>query len=414
MSEVVDQATVTVSGAERTTKPRGQLVLLGGLMALGPLSVDMYLPALPGIRSELNATPVAIQLTITGVMIGMGVGQVVIGPLSDAVGRRRPLIGGLIAYVVGSLLCVLAPNATLLVTARIIQGLAIAAAGVIATATVRDLFSGSALAGALGRLMIIPLAAPVIAPTIGGALLTWAPWRGVFVLLAVCGVLMLITTVVVGRQQADHQHSVPSAGWDFRSIGSQSVAAYWLLLRDRQFLAPAAIIGATMAALLGYVAGAPFVLQGTYGLDQHQFALVFGAGGISLIVAGRLNAYLLRRSSPQLILRAAAMVGVAAGVWLIVAGVTRLGGLPGLLVGVWLMLGVIGIVFPNAPAIALSRHGDRAGSAAALIGFIQFGVGAVGAPSVGLLGNTPVAMAVVCAAGMLIAAVTAIAARFDS
>ncbi|SDS01750.1 multidrug effflux MFS transporter [Microlunatus soli] len=411
MTEVMRQETTGATAAVRAGSARRTLPVLGGLMALGPLSVDMYLPALPGIRAELAATPATIQLTITGVMVGMGLGQLIVGPLSDAIGRHRPLLAGLIVYVIGSLLCVVAPDATLLVAARILQGVAISTAGVIATASVRDLYSGSRLARVLSRLMIIPMAAPVVAPTIGSGLLSIAPWRGVFVVLGAVGLAMLIIVAVSAPRDVAPGAPVRGAERPLRLIMMRSVEAYRLLLGDRQYVAAAVIIGAAMAALMGYVAGAPFVLQGSYGLDQHQFGLVFGAGGVSLIISGQLNAHLLRRYPPERILRVAVLAGVPTVGWLAVAASTGTGGLAGLLIGLWLLLGVIGMVFPNAPAVAMSRHGERAGSAAALIGGVQFGLGAAGAPVVGLLGNTEAALVAVAAAGMLIAAGTVILAR---
>lgn len=401
MTEVLERAvTVTTS----VTQPARRLLpVLGGLMALGPLSVDMYLPALPAIQADLGTTAAGAQLTITGVMAGMAVGQLVVGPLADALGRRRPLIAGLLLYVIASSLCALAPSFPVLAGGRVLQGFAISTAGVTAMAMVRDLFSGNALGRVLSRLLIIPLAAPVIAPTVGSLLLRWAPWRGVFVLLVAAGLTMLIGSVLTVRETLPEQtRRPPRTGAMLRT--------YLVLLADRQFLGYAVVIGAAMGALIAYVSGAPFVFQGGYGLDQQQFGLVFGAGGISLIIATQLNAFLLNRHSPEWVLIRAVGLGILAVGWMIVAATTGSGGLLGLLLPLWLMLASIGMIFPNAPAAALARHGSRAGSAAALIGATQFGVGAIAAPVVGALGNTAVAMVTVAAAGMIIAAAAVITA----
>lgn len=383
---------------------RRLLPVLGGLMALGPLSVDMYLPALPAIQADLDTTAAGAQLTITGVMAGMAAGQLVVGPLADAHGRRRPLIAGLLLYVIASVLCAVAPSFPVLAGGRVLQGFAISTAGVTAMAMVRDLFSGNALGRVLSRLLIIPLAAPVIAPAIGSAVLRWAPWRGVFVLLTAAGAAMLIGSVLAVRETLPEQFRQPAR------TGAM-LRTYLLLLRDHRFLAYAGVIGAAMGALIAYVSGAPFVFQDGYGLDQQQFGLVFGAGGISLIIATQLNAYLLNRHSPEWVLTRALGIGIVAVGWMIIAAATGLGGLPGLLLPLWLMLASIGMIFPNAPAAALARHGARAGSAAALIGAVQFALGAAAAPVVGALGNTAPAMVAVAASGMIIAATAVLIAR---
>ncbi|MBO0811628.1 MAG: multidrug effflux MFS transporter, partial [Microlunatus sp.] len=402
--ETMTQTLESAPAPVQTIRVRRLLPVLGGLIALGPLSVDMYLPALPAIQADLDTAPAVVQLTITGVLAGMALGQLIVGPLADAVGRRRPLIAGLVLYVLASLLCAVAPSFPVLGVARLLQGFAVSTAGVTATAMVRDLYSGRALARVLSRLLIIPLAAPVIAPTIGSAILHWAAWRAVFVLLAVAGAAMLIGSLVAVRETLPPVQRRPARP-------AAMLRAYAELIGDHQFLALAVLIGASMGALISYVSGAPFVFQDGFGLDQQQFGLVFGAGGISLIISSQLNAYLLRSRAPERILAGALAVGLGAVALLIIAAATGAGGLLGLLVPLWLLLGTIGTIFPNAPAVAMSRHGARAGSAAALIGASQFGVGAVAAPVVGALGNTPVAMAAVCTGAMIIAALALITAR---
>ncbi|GAA3752353.1 multidrug effflux MFS transporter [Micromonospora maritima] len=379
---------------------RGQrlrlVLVLGSLIAIGPLTIDMYLPALPAIVADFATTSAAVQLTLTGTLAGLALGQLLIGPLSDAVGRRRPLVAGLALHVVASALCVVAPDVAVLGVLRVVQGLGVAATTVVAMAVVRDLFSGTAFATLLSRLLLVMGAAPVLAPTLGGGVLRWTDWRGVFVTLAVFGVL-LVAVAAIGLPE-----TLPPAR---RRRGGlvATVSLYGSLLRDRVFVGLVLVAGLAMAALFAYVAGSSFVLQQGYGLDEQQFGLAFGAGAVGLIGATQYNVRLLRRHPPQRILVASLGVGTLAGLALVAFAATGLGGLPALLVSLWVVLAAAGLAMPNAPALALSRHGEAAGTASALLGAVQFGVGAVAAPLVGVLGTGAVAMALVVAGGMVAA-----------
>ncbi|WP_174530389.1 multidrug effflux MFS transporter, partial [Micromonospora maritima] len=351
---------------------RGQrlrlVLVLGSLIAIGPLTIDMYLPALPAIVADFATTSAAVQLTLTGTLAGLALGQLLIGPLSDAVGRRRPLVAGLALHVVASALCVVAPDVAVLGVLRVVQGLGVAATTVVAMAVVRDLFSGTAFATLLSRLLLVMGAAPVLAPTLGGGVLRWTDWRGVFVTLAVFGVL-LVAVAAIGLPE-----TLPPAR---RRRGGlvATVSLYGSLLRDRVFVGLVLVAGLAMAALFAYVAGSSFVLQQGYGLDEQQFGLAFGAGAVGLIGATQYNVRLLRRHPPQRILVASLGVGTLAGLALVAFAATGLGGLPALLVSLWVVLAAAGLAMPNAPALALSRHGEAAGTASALLGAVQFGVG---------------------------------------
>ncbi|WP_088979100.1 multidrug effflux MFS transporter [Micromonospora coxensis] len=376
-------------------RQRLRLVLvLGSLIAVGPLTIDMYLPALPAIVADFHTTSAAVQLTLTGTLAGLAVGQLLIGPLSDAVGRRTPLIAGIALHVVASLLCAVAPNVAVLGGLRVVQGLGIAAASVVAMAVVRDLFSGAAFATLLSRLLLVMGAAPILAPTLGGALLRWTDWRGVFAALAAFGVL-LVVVAALGLPE-----TLPPARRRRGGV-TATLTVYGALLRDRTFVGLVLVAGLAMAALFAYVAGSSFVLQEQYGLDEQQFGLAFGAGAVGLIAATQFNVRLLRRHPPQRILVTALAVGTVAGLALLAVAATGLGGLPSLLVPLWVVLAATGLAMPNAPALALSRHGEAAGTASALLGAVQFGVGALAAPLVGVLGTGAVAMALVVAGGMV-------------
>ncbi|WP_155373943.1 multidrug effflux MFS transporter [Catellatospora vulcania] len=369
------------------------VLVLGSLIAIGPLTIDMYLPALPAITDDLGTTSTAVQLTLTGTLAGLGLGQLVIGPLSDAYGRRRPLIIGLLVHVLASALCVIAPNVETLGALRVLQGLGVAASSVVAMAVVRDLFSGTAFAQLFSRLMLVMGAAPVLAPTLGGAVLRWTQWRGVFVVLAGFGIALTLVALFGLRETlpVERRRTGGAAG---------TLRMYGALLRDRTFVGLVLVAGLAMAGLFAYVAGSSFVLQEQYGLDEQQFAIAFGAGAAGLIGATQLNVRLLRRYTPQRILVGALAAGAAAAAVLVALAATGLGGLPALLCGLWAVLAASGLALPNAPALAMSRHGEAAGTAAALLGAVQFGVGAVAAPMVGVLGADAMAMTTVILAGM--------------
>ncbi|WTY84504.1 multidrug effflux MFS transporter [Micromonospora sp. NBC_01405] len=380
-------------------RQRLRLVLvLGSLIAVGPLTIDMYLPALPALVTDFDTTSAAVQMTLTGTLAGLALGQLVIGPLSDAVGRRKPLIAGIALHVVASLLCVVAPNIAVLGALRVVQGLGVAAASVVAMAVVRDLFDGTEFARLLSRLLLVMGAAPILAPTLGSGLLRWTDWRGVFVALAAFGVLLVVVAALGLRETLPAERR--------RRGGVRATArVYGSLLRDRTFVGLVLVAGLAMAALFAYVAGSSFVLQEQYGLNEQQFGLAFGAGAVGLIAATQGNVRLLRRYSPQRILVAALAVGTVAGLAMLAFAATGFGGLPSLLASLWVVLAAAGLAMPNAPALALSRHGEAAGTASALLGAVQFGVGALAAPLVGALGTGAVAMAVVVAGGMVAATV---------
>jgi DHA1 family bicyclomycin/chloramphenicol resistance-like MFS transporter len=377
-----------------------RLVLaLGSLVALGPLTIDMYLPALPAIATDLDAPSAAVQLTLTGTLIGMAGGQLLIGPLSDSWGRRPLLIGGVVVHILASLLCVIAPSIAVLGGLRVVQGLGVAASSVIAMAMVRDLFDGAAFARVFSRLILVMGAAPILAPTLGSAVLRWTDWRGVFAVLAGIGAL-LIVVAAVALPETLPVHRRRRGGL----AGSGRV--YAALLRDRAFMGLVLVAGSAMAALFAYISGSSFVFQDRYGLSEQEFGLVFGAGALGLIAATQLNVVLLRRAEPEQILGAALLVGTAAGATLVAFAATGFAGLAGIVVPLWVVLAAAGLAMPNAPASALSRHGAAAGTASALLGSVQFGVGALAAPLVGLLGTGPVAMSAVVAGGMATATAT--------
>nr|WP_203682057.1 multidrug effflux MFS transporter [Actinoplanes siamensis] len=374
----------------------GIVLVLGFLTALGPLTIDMYLPSLPTITTDLHAGAAAVQLTLTGTLVGLAFGQLLVGPLADAVGRRRPLLGGIAVHVLASVLCVVAPNLAVLGSLRVLQGLGAAAATVVAMAMVRDLFDGLAAARLFSRLMLVVGVAPILAPTVGGLVLNWTSWRGVFVVLTAVGVAIMAASALVLPETLPVAHR--------RNGGVLgTVRDYGRLFTDRVYVGLILVAGLAMAALFAYVSGASFVFQDSFGMSEQQFALIFAGGAVGLIGATQFNVRLLRRWTPQQIMGGALLAGLASGLVLLVLAATGTGGLVGILIPLWVVLTMVGLAMPNAPALALSRHGEAAGTAAALLGAVQFGVGALAAPLVGVLGVGAVAMAVVVFGGMLAA-----------
>jgi MFS transporter, DHA1 family, multidrug resistance protein len=372
------------------------IVVLGALVALGPLTLDLYLPALPRITDELRVSSSVTQLTLTGTLAGLALGQLIVGPLSDSLGRRKPLIGGILLHMLASLVCLAAPNIEVLGIGRVLQGIGASGAMVVAIAVVGDLFADTAAATVLSRLMLVLGVAPVVAPSLGAAVLLHASWHWVFgVLVVLAGCLLAVAAVALPETLP------PSARRPLRpgAVGS----TYLELLRDARFVILVLVAALAMCGLFAYISAASFVLQGHYGLDQQVFAIVFGAGAISFITASQFNVVLLKRFSPQSIVVRALAGAVVAGAAFVGLALAHVGGLPGFLLPVWSILAAMGLVIPNAPAVALSRHHEAAGTAAALLGATQFGIGAAVAPVVGVLGNDELALAVVMTAGVVIA-----------
>ena len=352
------------------------VVVLGALSAIGPLTIDTYLPALPQLSAEMSATDSQAQLTITGLLLGLGFGQLIIGPLSDAFGRRRPLLIGLASHGVMSLLCAAAPSIGLLALTRTLQGLAGAAVAVVAMAVVRDLFTGIRAAQLLSRLILVLGVAPILAPSLGSALLNVTSWRGIFVALALAAVGLWVLawralpeTLPPGRRQP--------------ATVRGSFRAYGRLFSDPMFLVMVAVAGLMFATLFAYIAGAPFLLQGRYGLSPQSFGLAFSANAVGMILMTQLNPVLVGRFGPVRVLSVAVLAALAGALALLVTALIGFGGLLGFMLPLFFVVSAAGLSFPNAPAIALSRHGEIAGTAAAVLGAAQFMIGGSIAPLVG-------------------------------
>ena len=301
-----------------------QLVLvLGALSAIGPLTIDTYLPALPQLSAEMGATDAQAQLTITGLLVGLGVGQLIIGPLSDAVGRRQPLLVGLAAHGLMSLLCAVAPSITLLAVTRTLQGLAGAAVAVVAMAVVRDLFTGIRAAQLLSRLILVLGIAPILAPSVGSLVLSITSWRGIFVGLAVAAVLLWLLALLALPETLPVERRQPGTV-------RGSLRSYGRLFTDRLFVAMVLVAGLMFATLFAYIAGAPFILQGQFGLSAQQFGVAFSANAVGLILMTQLNPVLVGRYGPIRVVSIALVAALVSALALLATALTGFGGLAGL------------------------------------------------------------------------------------
>ncbi|MET9951556.1 multidrug effflux MFS transporter [Streptomyces sp. NPDC006339] len=367
-------------------------LVLGGLTALPPLSMDMYLPALPEVTEALRAPAATVQLTLTACLAGMALGQLVVGPMSDKWGRRRPLLIGMIVYVLATAVCAFAPSAALLIGFRLLQGLAGAAGIVIARAVVRDLYDGVEMARFFSTLMLISGAAPIIAPLIGGQILRITDWRGVFHVLTGVGVVL---TLVVWRFL--HETLPPER----RHAGGVGAALRTMrgLLADRVFTGYMLAGGLAFAALFAYISASPFVVQEIYGASPQTFSLLFGLNSIGLVAVGQINGKLLvgRVSLDKALGWGLGIILLAAvALLLMTSGVFGEPGLPAVAAGLFVLMSAMGLAMPNTNAQALMRTPHAAGSASALLGTSSFLIGAIASPLVGIAGeSTAVPMAVV-------------------
>ncbi|MEZ0067500.1 DHA1 family bicyclomycin/chloramphenicol resistance-like MFS transporter [Streptacidiphilus sp. MAP12-20] len=366
------------------------LLILGALSAFGPLSLDMYLPGLPQLAGDFHVSDAAVQLTLTSCLIGLALGQLVAGPMADAWGRRRPLLIGLAAYALASVLCALAPSVETLTTLRIVQGLAGGVGIVISRAVVSDLHKGVAAARFFSALMLVNGTAPILAPVIGGQLLRFTDWRGVFLALALIGCLLLAAAALGLRD------TLPPAGRRRGGLG-ETLRGMGALLRGRAFVGYALCGGFALAAMFAYISGSSFVLQNVYGLDAQTFSFVFGSNALGIVLLGQLNGLLLRRFAVETLLRAGLLLSATGGLGLL-ASVQFGFGLPGVLASLFVLVSSIGLIGPNSTARAMEGHPGRIGAASALVGLLQYGVGGLAAPLVGLGGSgTALPMASVAA-----------------
>jgi DHA1 family bicyclomycin/chloramphenicol resistance-like MFS transporter len=372
--------------------------LLAALSAFGPLSMDMYLPGLPAMSADLGAPDWSAQATISVCMVGLAAGQLLAGPISDARGRRGPLLVGIAVYTLSSIGCALAPGIAVLLVLRLIQGLAGAVGIAIARAVVRDRNDDPTdAARAFTLLSMIMALAPVLAPSLGGAVLHVSDWRGVFVVLAVIGAFLLVSCWI----------SMPETLPPERRHGgglAQTRDALRTLRGDGRFVVLATSSALAFGAMGAYLAGSSFVLEDQHGFSPQLFAAVFGINGLGLIAAGQGGRMLVRRIGSEALLRVAQGVQLTGALLVLLSAVADLGLAP-LLAGFFLVVSMTGIVVPNATTLAMLDHPGRAGSASGLLGVAMFASGAIVAPIAGVAGGSalPMAIAMVAASAGAVA-----------
>jgi DHA1 family bicyclomycin/chloramphenicol resistance-like MFS transporter len=354
-------------------------LVLGILTAVGPLSIDMYLPAFPAIAAEFGGAGTA-ETTLAAFFVGLAVGQLTQGPLADRFGRRRPLLAGGAVYVVASVGCALAPGATSFSLFRALAAFGGSAGMVIPRAIVRDVAEGAAAARLMSRLILVMGAAPILAPSLGGLVLQVADWRAIFWVLAAYGVACLALTRFALPETLPPERRV-------RRNLLGIAGAYAAAASDRTFLAPALASAAGVGAMFAYIAGSPVAFMGVHGLSPATYAVIFGANAACYVGAAQLNAWLLKRHPPSVLLAIAATLLGLASLVLAFTAFTGAGGVAGLVVPLATATGALGVVVPNASALALARQAARAGTASALMGMLAFALGGVAAAGVSLLAD---------------------------
>lgn len=378
-------------------------LVLGALEAFGPLSMDLYLPQLPQLARTLDTTDALAQATMSVCMIGLGIGQLIAGPLSDRFGRKRPLVTGVILFALLSAVCAFAPSIEVLLVARFLQGLAGSAGVVISMAVARDLFEGVELSRMLSLLALVTSLTPIIAPVIGGQLARIMDWRGIFLVLAGVGtVLVFVAQFGLRETLGEGRHSGSVLGTTVRHTRE--------ILRDPLFVALmiAACLGG--AAFFSYLSMSSFVMQDQYGLTPQLFSIVFAINALSQLAGAQISRLFVARVGTARMYLVGQLAGASAALVLLAA---TLSGAPAIVVIVLLavFLGSNGLGGPNGTTLALGHHGSRAGTASALLGMAMFTAGAIAAPLVSALaGTSAVTMVASIAAGSGAAALVALLA----
>ena len=355
-------------------------LVLGLLQAIGPFAIDMYLPALPSIGSSLGASAGAVQASLMAFFLSLGLGQMVYGPASDMLGRRGPLFFGLVVFAVGSVGCALAPDIQTLVAWRFVQGLGACAGMVIPRAVVRDLHTGAEAARLMALLTLVFSVSPILAPLAGSFLIEWRGWRAVFWAVTI---LALLATVLLARGLVETR---PASERGDSTVAS-ALRGYALLLRDAHFMGLVLIGGFGISAFFAYLANSSFVLIDHYGLTPRQYSYAFAANAISFIGMSQFTGQMVKRLGMVPLVRMG-VTGFAS--MMLLALLLNLAGqdaMAPMLALLFVGYGCLGLVMPSAAVLALDAHGAIAGTASALMGTLQFMVGAAVMAVVGQFAN---------------------------
>lgn len=369
--------------------------LLGSLSLLGPFTIDTYLPAFPTIVEQFHTNASLVQVSLTTCLLGLAFGQLIIGPMSDVQGRRKPLLTFLGLYLLSSLICAIAPNIYMLIGARFIQGFAAAGGLVISRAVVRDLYSGRELTKFFATLMLIGNLGPIVAPIIGGAILSFASWKVVFLVLTCVGIILTLVVAFKLEETLPVEKRVPS---NIKIV----VSNFGSLLKDREFAGYAFTQGFTTAGIFAYVSGISFVYQNIYGVSPQVFSLLFGVNGVGLIIGTQIVGR-LSRFSEKTFLKSGLALSMSASILLVIAILVH-APLVAVAIPIFLFVTSISIIGTSSFSLAMETKGHMAGSASALLGLLPFLLGSLTAPLVGIGGeHTAVPMGVIIFASSLLA-----------
>ena len=381
----------TLAADGPTRKQRLQLaVILGSITTIGPLSIDMYLPALPTLVADFGTTAALVQLSLTFFLLGLASGQLVAGPLSDVYGRRGPLLIGMFIYAVSSVLCAFSPSIGLLIGLRFIQGLAGSVGVVVSRAAVRDLYSGSELTKFFSLLMIVNGLGPILAPVIGGQLLRVTTWQGIFLVLFAAGIIFCLTILLRLPETLPKERRSKSGM-------KGTLLTFRVLLGNRKFMGYALSQGFVTASMFAYISGSSFVLQNIFAVTPQVYSLIFAVNGIGIIITGQIAGRLAGKVSETKLLLSGLLLCTMGGILLLLTVLVG-GGLIPILICLFAVVSSVGIVGATSFSLAMQDQGETAGSASALIGLIPLLLGSCVAPLVGLGGvESALSMAIVMA-----------------
>ncbi|MFL0574894.1 Bcr/CflA family multidrug efflux MFS transporter [Priestia megaterium] len=361
-------------------KKRIQLaILLGSLGLLGPFTIDTYLPSFPTIVKDFHTTASLVQISLTACLLGLGAGQLFIGPLSDVKGRRKPLLLFLCLYLLASLTCSFSPNIYFFIVARFVQGFSAAGGLVVSRAIVRDLFSGKELTKFFTLIVLVGNLGPIVAPIAGGAILSFTKWNGVFIVLACIGAILIFMVSLKLPETLPPEKRVPSNL-------PQLMSNFGSLFKEREFMGYAFTQGFTTAGIFAYVSGIPFVYQNIYHVSPQQFSLLFGVNGLGLIIGSQLVGRLADYISERTFLKIGLGISIAAGAILLIALLLK-APLIAVAIPIFFFVSSISIIGTTSFALAIESQGHIAGSASALLGLLPFVLGSLSAPLVGIAGS---------------------------
>lgn len=369
------------------------ILLLGALTALGPFTIDLYLPAFPALEASLGVSEAEVQLTLAGTTVGFALGQLVVGPFSDKFGRRIPLILATAVHIAASVGAALSTDISTLGLFRVLMGVGAAGGGVVAMAMVRDLFSGYAMVRMFSRMALVNGLAPILAPVIGSQLLLVMPWPGIFVFLASYGTLVIIAALFLVRETLPREKRGQS--------GMTAGQRYKVLFRDRVFMGLLLVGGMNFAGLFTYLSASPFLFQNIFGFSPQQYGLLFGINSLGIVGGVQTSSRLIRRVPPQYILACSTAWMFLMSVLIVIFAQLGLG-LWGVMVPLWFYILGTGFTFPCVQVLALASHGAQAGTAASLLGAATFLMAGLVSPVAGWLGIQSSTMGAVQAACILL------------